>query len=118
MFGGRLPIVGGLGLELGAQPPGLAGGAAQPPFGALGPVGGPGQRERSLGGALRFGIREPLLAPVAGELGELVHGGSFPCPSGGGLVAVAFTVTDRGGRSPYVAAHRPRTGGAQDYAGQ
>src|SRR6266567_7563236 len=67
-------IVGGVCLELVAQPPGLAGGAAQAPFGALGAAGGPGQRERALGGALRLGGREPLAMVVGGELGELVHG--------------------------------------------
>jgi hypothetical protein len=59
--GGRSLIVGGLGVELGAQPPGLAVGAPQPPFGA---AGGPGQRERPLCGALRLGVREPLAVPV------------------------------------------------------
>ena len=108
--------MGGLGLELGAQPPGLAGGAAQPPFGALGAAGGPGQRERKLRGALRLGGREPLAVVVVGELGELVIAViSFPRWRAG---CCGFTVTGRGGRSPYVAAHRAPTGGAQDYAGQ
>jgi hypothetical protein len=62
-----------LGLELGAQPPGLAGGAAHPPLGALGAAGGPGQREQALGGALLVGVSEPLVVYLAGELGELVH---------------------------------------------
>jgi len=44
-------IDGGLGLERGALP-GLAGGTAHPPFGALDAAGGSGQRERALGGAL------------------------------------------------------------------
>jgi hypothetical protein len=69
--GQRSPIDGGLGLELGAQPPDLAGGAAQPPFGTLGAVGGPGQRERALRGALRLGGREPLAVLADGDLGEL-----------------------------------------------
>jgi hypothetical protein len=49
--------------------------AAHPLLGSLGAAGGPRQRERSLGGALLFGGREPLAVPVGGELGELVHGG-------------------------------------------
>jgi hypothetical protein len=35
------------------------------------------------GGALRLRVREPLAVPVAGELGELVHGGHL-LPGGGG----------------------------------
>ena len=105
-------MVGGLGGELGARPPGGAGGAAQPPFGTFGAAGGPGQRERPLRGALRLGGGEPLPVQVVGELGELVHGGhlllSVAC------LSLCSTVTGRGGRSPYVAAHRARTGGAQD----
>ena len=62
MPGGQSLVDGGLGLELGAQPPGVAGGAAHPPLGALGAAGGPGQREHALGGALRLGVAEPLAA--------------------------------------------------------
>ena len=69
MAGGWSLVAGGLGLELGAQPPGLAGGAAQPPFGALGAAGGPGQREHALGGALRLGVGEPLAVQVVGRAG-------------------------------------------------
>jgi hypothetical protein len=76
-----------LGLELRAQSPSLAGGAAQAPFGALGAAGGPGQRERALGGALRLGVGEPLVVYLAGELGELVHD-SHLLSSGDGLVFV------------------------------
>jgi hypothetical protein len=68
-----------LGLELGTQPLGLAGGAAHPPFGALGAAGGPGQREQALGGALLVGVRESLVVYLAGELGELVHDGRLLC---------------------------------------
>jgi hypothetical protein len=53
-----------LGLELGAQPPGLAGSAAQAPFGALGAAGGPAQREQALGWALLLGARQPLAVYV------------------------------------------------------
>src|SRR6516225_2952306 len=68
-------------MELGAQPPGLAGGTAQPPLSALGAAGGPRQRERSLRGTLLLGGGELLAVPVGGELGELVHGGSSPLPA-------------------------------------
>jgi hypothetical protein len=64
-----------VGVEPGAQPPGLAGGAAHPRLGALGAAGGPGQRERALGGAQLVAGGELLAVPVGGELGELVHGG-------------------------------------------
>ena len=66
----------GLGLELGAQPVGLADGAANAPLGALGTAGGPAEREQALRGALLRGVGELLAAPVIGELldGELVHG--------------------------------------------
>jgi hypothetical protein len=107
--GGWSLVVGVLGLDLGAQPPCLAGGAPHPPFGALGAAGSPGQRERAPGGALRLGLREPLAVPVGGELGELVHGGPSPVPAVAGLPS-GSTVTGRCGRSPYVA----RTGEAQD----
>jgi hypothetical protein len=60
-------------LELGAQPPGLAGGAVHPPFGAFGAAGGPGQCEQALGEALLVGAGEPLVVYLGGELGELVH---------------------------------------------
>jgi hypothetical protein len=59
---GRSLVVGGLGLELGAQPPG---GAAQAPFGAFGAAGGPGEREQALGGALGLGVGEQLVLPAA-----------------------------------------------------
>jgi hypothetical protein len=68
-----------LGLELGAQTLGLAGGAAHPPFGAFGAAGGPGQREQALGGALLVGAGEPLVVYLAGELGELVHDSHLRC---------------------------------------
>ena len=106
MAGGQSVIVGGLGLELGTQPPGPARGAVQSPFGALGTAGGPGQRERALRGALRLGVREPLAVVVVGELGELVHGLLL---GGGGLVLVLHC-RQRPGRSPYVAEHRRGTG--------
>src|SRR5580698_7752546 len=73
-------MAGGLGVELGAQPLGLAGGAAHPPFGALGAAGGPGQREQALGGALRLGVGEPLAVHLAGKRGELAHGGHLLSP--------------------------------------
>jgi len=56
--GGRSLIVGGLGGELGGQPPGVAGGAAHALFGGLGAAGGSGERGQALGGALRLGVRE------------------------------------------------------------
>src|SRR5215468_6175536 len=107
--GDRSLVGGGLGVELGAQPADLAGGAAQPPFGALGAAGGPGQRERALRGALLLGGGEPLAVAVGGMLGELVHSGpsSLLVVRAGGR---APTVTGRGGRSPYVAGHRTGTG--------
>jgi len=49
-----------------------------------------------LGGALLFGSREPLTVPVAGELGELVHGGRLPVPAVAGWL-LCSTVTERSG---------------------
>jgi hypothetical protein len=97
---GWLAVAGrcGLGLELGAQLPGLAFGAA----------GGPRQRERAPGRVLRLGGRGLLAVPVGGEFGELVHGWPSPVPAAG--LPLCSTVTGRSGRSPYVA----RTGRAQD----
>ena len=82
-------------MELGAQPPGLAGGTAQPPLSALGAAGGPRQRERSLRGTLLLGGGELLAVPVGGELGagtwrviSFAGGGGLPCaplsPAGAG----------------------------------
>jgi hypothetical protein len=71
--------MGDLGLELGAQPLGLAHGAAHAPLGALGAAGGPAEHEQALRGALLRGVGEPLAAQVIGELlGELVHEDLFP----------------------------------------
>src|SRR5689334_2578557 len=106
-------MVGVLGLELGTQPPGLTGGAAQPPFGALGPAGGPGQRQQALGGALRLRVREPLAVVVVGELGELIHGGSSPFPAVAGWLR--WPLLSRPGRAVTIrsraqGAHRRGTG--------
>jgi hypothetical protein len=72
---GLLLCVRGLGVELGAQPPGLALSAAGAPLGALGTAGGPSQRGQALGRALLLGVRETLAVCVVGELGELMHDG-------------------------------------------
>jgi hypothetical protein len=58
-----------VGLELGAQPPGLAGGATHAPFGAVGAAGGLGQREQPLRGTLLLGVREPLELPAGRRAG-------------------------------------------------
>jgi len=93
-------------VELAARLPDLAGGASQPSSGA---EGGPGQRERAHGGALLLSVGEPLAMLSGGELDELVHGrpSLFPVMANWLLWS---TVTDRGGQSPYVAAHRTGTG--------
>jgi len=52
----------------GAQLLGLARAAAQAPLGALGPAGGPAEREQAPRGSLALGGGEPLAAPVVGEL--------------------------------------------------
>jgi tetratricopeptide (TPR) repeat protein/transcriptional regulator with XRE-family HTH domain len=118
--GRRSLIVGGLDPELGAQPPGLAGGAAQAPFGALGAAGGPRQRVETLGGALRLGVREPLAVVVAGEVGELVHDGHL-LPGGDGLVPLLPLSPSAGAvtiRSRAQQRHRIRLGGEAVLASQ
>jgi hypothetical protein len=100
---------GGLSLELGAQPPGLASGAPQPPFGALGVAGEPGQREQALGGPPRLGGREPLAVLVGGELGELVHGGHLRSRRWRACCCAPLSPAGAGGHHT-----QPRTGRAQD----
>jgi len=71
--GRRLPVAGrwslrvqGLGLELGAQPPGLPLGAAHPPLGALGTADSAANREQPPHRALLDGVREPSAVHVGG----------------------------------------------------
>jgi hypothetical protein len=82
---------------LGAQPPGLAFGAAQPPPGALGSAGGAAKRAQALGGALLVGVGEPLPVHLAGELSELVHDGHLPSFQWWWLAVVSNVVTGAGG---------------------
>ena len=98
----------GLGLELSAQPLGLADGAANAPLGALGTAGGPAEREQTLRGALLRGVGELLAAPVIGKLmdGELVHGD--PSLSWPWWACRVLYCRQPSARRPYVAVHRRR----------
>ena len=106
--GGWSLIGGGLGVKLGAQPRGLAGGAAHPPSPSARRVARPARAARCAGccgsaAASRWRCRS------AASWGELVHGGPSPFPAAGGL-SLCSHCHGPGGRSPYVAAHRRGTG--------